>query len=1015
MKRMTRRGLATAACGLLLAAGLSVTLPAHAKEPAEVAVIPADQLTTYQNDLLWFAGETGFLHQRTLKTPVLWTTYADHATRVVPDFAGLALTRLVPAGHDAVSFSYAVPGHSSTTSVSTFDLATMTWRQYDRPAGLSANIYGDHELVWSGLRPAAAAPELRKVAADGTFTGVPLSGIPDGTTWYTVKAGDASSVVLTFGGPDGVRYGLLDLASGRIAILPGGVTGVSKVLLTDDHVGLLTAKAMNTFARAALLDGTATGPVTIPLPTVDVPRTMLAGDDVIVAPPASDPRPALRYPASGAAPTQAVPLAQGTAPNIVQGDDGVLLVGGTGPADWAVRRVTGTGQDAVLPLNAAMTNAGVSVVQGEVRHVEAFALAGEAPAYHLYNHLTVTGGATDGLAERADGGVLENPLPCESGATCVRTADGNWYGTVYLSTGSATTVRLLTRHDVYTSHVTVSLPSAGGTLVDTSLDHVIVRGAGPAQQYVAEPGYGTVTAGPVTGAGLWFNTLWTATKPGYLQPKNLTTGAAGTAVATGSACQATEVQVALRYVYWTCGDNGPAGAYDLTRKAGVALPPAQYLLGDGYVVRHDADGDLVRYDLASGDTATLGTVPRGPLADDRNVTWAVDKYSGDVAYVDADDAVHLVDPGVARSAPAAGSGVHEAGDIVGFPSAYTWAASAELSRPIDSWQLTIARAGTGTVVTTISGGPARRAVRAIWDGTVAGKPVTSGRYRYTFTATADDATATLGSGIVGVACGVPTFRSYDCNGLPSILGIAKSPAGNGHWLTAAIGGKSMVDGGYTEDWAVGTGKGQVNAIVPFGDINGDRFDDILVRKGDGSLRAYLGFGQAYFGQNKSVAVAGNFARYDALVFTGDVTGDGKADLIARDHATGALYRFAGNGKGGFGGAVRLAGAYKGYSRIIGAGDITGDGKPDLLLLAGTDLYGLRGTGTGTFGARFLVGTGYRGYNSIIGAGDVNDDGRNDLVAREPSGNLWLLPGNGHGGVGSRIKLGTGYQRFAYLY
>jgi FG-GAP-like repeat len=104
-----------------------------------------------------------------------------------------------------------------------------------------------------------------------------------------------------------------------------------------------------------------------------------------------------------------------------------------------------------------------------------------------------------------------------------------------------------------------------------------------------------------------------------------------------------------------------------------------------------------------------------------------------------------------------------------------------------------------------------------------------------------------------------------------------------------------------------------------------------------------------------------------------------------------------------------------YSRVIGAGDITGDGKADLLLLAGNALYGLHATGTGTFTNRFLVGTGYRGYNSVIGAGDVDDDGHNDVVARDASGNLWLLPGNGHNGFGNRIRLGTGYQKYAYLY
>jgi hypothetical protein len=55
----------------------------------------------------------------------------------------------------------------------------------------------------------------------------------------------------------------------------------------------------------------------------------------------------------------------------------------------------------------------------------------------------------------------------------------------------------------------------------------------------------------------------------------------------------------------------------------------------------------MRYDFSSGvldDPVTVATFPHGPLADDRGIDWTVDKYSGDIAYVDAADAVHVIDP-----------------------------------------------------------------------------------------------------------------------------------------------------------------------------------------------------------------------------------------------------------------------------------------------------------------------------------------------------------------------------------
>ena len=64
--------------------------------------------------------------------------------------------------------------------------------------------------------------------------------------------------------------------------------------------------------------------------------------------------------------------------------------------------------------------------------------------------------------------------------------------------------------------------------------------------------------------------------------------------------------------------------------------------------------------------------------------------------------------------------------------------------------------------------------------------------------------------------------------------------------------------------------------------------------------------------------------------TGDLDGDGHADLLARD-GSGHLWRFPGTGSRELGKPVQLPGSWGGYSTITGFGDFTGDGRPDLFV------------------------------------------------------------------------------------
>ncbi|WP_030193848.1 FG-GAP-like repeat-containing protein [Streptomyces sp. NRRL S-87] len=154
---------------------------------------------------------------------------------------------------------------------------------------------------------------------------------------------------------------------------------------------------------------------------------------------------------------------------------------------------------------------------------------------------------------------------------------------------------------------------------------------------------------------------------------------------------------------------------------------------------------------------------------------------------------------------------------------------------------------------------------------------------------------------------------------------------------------------------------------------------------------------------------------------GDLTGDGRGDLVGVD-AAGRLVLYPGDGAvaSKLGAPVRVGGGWGGYDALAGAGDCTGDGRADLLARDRSGrLYLYAGTGSAAapFGGRVLVGSGWGGYDALAGPGDLTGDGRADLVARDRAGVLWAYAATGHRGTaafGPRTRVGGGWGAYRFL-
>lgn len=170
--------------------------------------------------------------------------------------------------------------------------------------------------------------------------------------------------------------------------------------------------------------------------------------------------------------------------------------------------------------------------------------------------------------------------------------------------------------------------------------------------------------------------------------------------------------------------------------------------------------------------------------------------------------------------------------------------------------------------------------------------------------------------------------------------------------------------------------------------------------------------------NVGAAITTGWGAYNTTVGPGDLNGDGKGDLLARN-TSGQLYLFRGAGDGvKYAARQLISGGWGVYKNIVGSGDITGDGRADIVATSSDgSLYLFKGTGNASapFSARINLGSGWGQCNKLASAGDVDGNGRADLLAVNSStGTLYRYSSYGDGHFSARVSLGTGWNTYTKL-
>ncbi|WP_330300931.1 FG-GAP repeat domain-containing protein [Streptomyces sp. NBC_00503] len=169
-------------------------------------------------------------------------------------------------------------------------------------------------------------------------------------------------------------------------------------------------------------------------------------------------------------------------------------------------------------------------------------------------------------------------------------------------------------------------------------------------------------------------------------------------------------------------------------------------------------------------------------------------------------------------------------------------------------------------------------------------------------------------------------------------------------------------------------------------------------------------------------IGGGWGIYKSLLGVGDLDNDGYGDLLALDNSNVLwLYPSQGNAQN-FADRIRVGGGWGSYNKLLGAGDFTGDGRADLLA-RGTDgkLWVYPGTGSGSapLTDRVQIGSGgWNSFNKLAAVGDITGDGRGDLLAVDSSGTAYRYAATGLQGLSTfsdRAVVGGGWNTYGELF
>ncbi len=196
--------------------------------------------------------------------------------------------------------------------------------------------------------------------------------------------------------------------------------------------------------------------------------------------------------------------------------------------------------------------------------------------------------------------------------------------------------------------------------------------------------------------------------------------------------------------------------------------------------------------------------------------------------------------------------------------------------------------------------------------------------------------------------------------------------------------------GFTVRQILGSGFSGMRAAAAVGPFDNDTLGDVVALAADGTAWLYRGLGSSGLNAGRTVLATG-WGSVDLIIPVGDWTGDGYTDILTRQ-SSGSLVLRRGDGTGRIVSSTTIGSGWGAFSQIT-AGDFDGDGSRDLVAVRSRDgaLLLYPGDGSGGFRAARVIGwSGWNAMSAVRGVGDITGDGRDDLLARRAADGALLV-------------------------